>query len=380
MRPIAIALALLLSCTAVPATVPSPSATATSSSTQLVRPVATASPTQPATRALIGSLTTSLGFIRPEDPHGFTFPILSDGRYAAASLSDGHGLYRVIAVELSSGVTRTVAVPDGSFGGIAGLDNGRLAMSLWRPIPGSDLRGYDYEIEDLATTTRQTLDHFEIPGRFHSQGSPAAPYATVVLGSNAVAYNHLYVQGDRVYAELRVGPVGGPMRVAVTTSEVVTPVALNETALLYVISAGEQDVIHLYDLATGRDRVLLRAPSGTELALNNDLLLYSTHMNTPTAQAGRLVLRDLVTDAEATLTTGNCTYPSINERYAMAGCADGGRSPTSLTAFELATHQPVEVARSSEPLAGPRVAPGVIYWVRYAGAPPITAYLELLRY
>ena len=378
MRPLAIAIALLLSCTAPPVTVPSPSASATS--TPVVRPAATASPTQPATRALIGSLTASLGFIRPEDPHGFTFPILSDGHYAAANLGDGHGLYRVIAVDLSGGVTRTVAVPDGSFGGIAGLDTGRLAMSLWRPIPGSDLRGYDYEVEDLATTTRQTLDHFEIPGRFHSQGSPAAPYATVVLGRSAVAYNHLYVQGDRVYAELRVGPVGGPMRVAVTTSEVVTPVALNDTALLYTISAGEQDVIHLYDLTTGRDRVLLRAPTGTGLALNNDRLLYSTHMNTPTAPAGRLVLRDLATDAESTLTTANCTYPSINERYAMAGCADGGRSPTNLIAFDLATLQPVEVARSTEPLAGPRVAPGVIYWVRYAGAPPITAYLELLRY
>lgn len=340
-----------------------------------------ASPTQPATTALIGNLTASIQFIRPEDPRGFTFPIPSDGRYAAASLSDGHGIYRLVAVDLVSGLTRTVPVPDGAYGGIAGLDSGRLAISVWRPIPGSDLRGYDYEIEDLATTTRRTLDHFEIPGRFHSEGSAPAAYAWFVLGRSGVAYNHLYVQGDRVYAELRVGPIDGPMRMVLTTTAVVIPVALSDNALLYVISSpGSEDVVHVYDLATAGDRVLLRVPAGTELALGNDRLLYSTHVNTPTSQTGSLVLRDLATGVETTLATGNCTYPTLNERYAIAGCADGGRVPRSLIAFDLATLQPVEVARSSEPLAGPRVAPGVVYWVRYAGAPPITAYLELLRY
>lgn len=343
-------------------------------------PTASVSPTQPATRALIGSLTASIGFIRPEDPRGFTFPVLSDGHYAAASLSDGHGLYRLVAIDLASGLTRTVTVPDGAYGSIAGLDSGRLAISVWRPIPGSDLRGYDYEVEDLATATRRALDHFEIPGRFHSEGAVVATDPRLVLGRGAIAYNHLYVQGDRLYAEVRVGPIGGPMRVVLTTTEVVAPVALSDTALLYVISAGAEAVVHLYELATARDRVLLRVPAGTELALNNDRLLYSRHVNTATSQTGSLVLRDLVTGTETTLTTGNCTLPSLNDRYAIAGCADGGPVPTSLTAFDLATLKPVEVARSAEPLAAPRVAPGVIYWVRYAGAPPITPYFEFLRY
>jgi hypothetical protein len=379
MRRLSIATALLLSCTAAPVTVPSPSPAVTASAS--VVGTASPSPSQPATQALVGTLTTSISFLRPEDPRGFTFPIPSDGQYAAASLSDGHGLYRLVAVDLASRLTRTVAVPDGSYGGIAGLDAGRLAISLWRPIPGGDVRGYDYEIEDLATTTRQTLDHFEIPGRFHSQGAAPAPDPQLVLGRNRVAYSHLYVQGDSLYAELRVGPIDGPMKIVITTTAVVAPIALSDNALLYVIQVGVEDIVHLYDLTTARDRILLRAPAGTtEHALTNDWYLYSTHQNSPTSQTGRLVLRDLATGVESILATGNCTYPSLNERYAIAGCADGGRVPTSLTAFELATLRPVEVARSVEPLAGPRVAPGVIYWVRFAGAPPITPYFELIRY
>lgn len=376
MRSLTIAIALLLSCSPLPVTLPSPSATTSSTAT----PTATASASLTPTRALVGTLSASRPFIRPDDPKGFGIPIMSDGRFAAAALNDGHGTYRLVAVDLSSGSIRTVPVPDGAYGGIVGLDSGRLAISAWRPGPG-DLRTYDYQLEDLATSTRRTLDHFEVPGRFHSQGAAPAPDPLFIFSHSAVAYNHLYTQGDQLYAELRLGPIDGPMRVAVTTTAVVAPVALSDTALVYWIAVGAEYVVHLYDLASARDRVLLRAPAGTvEVALSNDRLLYSTHMNSPTAQTGRLVIRDLATDSETTLTTGNCTYPTLNERYAVAGCADAGRAPMTVTAYDLATLQSVEVARSLEPLAGPRAAPGVIYWIRYAGAPPITPYFELLRY
>lgn len=304
-------------------------------------------------------------------------PVFTDGTYAFGAFGDGHANYGYELLDLATGATRALPPlgPD-DMGGPVGLTNGRIAyLSMFRSAAG---QSYAYEIEDIVTGARKTIDSSDTPGHFTGEGAPIEAGATLVLGPHAVAYVHLSAQGPDLVGELRVGPIDGPTRVIARSTQPVHLLALTDTTLAYLVGARE-DELHVYDIAAGRDRIAARGPLGFEVALAPGRLLYL--IRTLDATPGRAILQDLATGNETVIAMGNCNTPALNDRYAAVRCypADPG-SRTTISVYELATAKMVQVARSSDTVDGVHLFAGTMVWFRYDGAVPPRVSVESLRY
>ncbi len=267
-------------------------------------------------------------------PAGFPYvggPVLTDGTQALAAFGDGHSKSTYMLLDLATGTTRTVPVTlTGDLGSPVALVNGRLGVVSWSRTSAGE--SYRYEIDDLASGTARTLDTSDAPGHFHGEGSPVQADPGLVLGPNAVAYVHLFVQGPDLVGELRVGPTAGPMKSVVTSKLPVRPLAITETTLAYAVPSAEGSQLHVYDLASGRDRVAAR------------------------------------------------NLPSLEDRYASVSCSDPNQATTAITIYELATLKPIEVARSTDVIANAHLSTGTITWERFDRARPPALFIETLRY
>src|SRR5439155_1536941 len=127
------------------------------------------------------------------------------------------------------------------------------------------------------------------------------------------------VQAPDLVGGLRVGPTAGPMKSVVTSKLPVRPVAITETTLAYAVPSAEGSQLHVYDLASGRDRVAARGLFGSEVALGPGRLLYT--VQSLGAEPGRVMIQDLVPGNESVLVSGTCDLPS-------RGCAATARDFT----------------------------------------------------
>ena len=375
--PLALAAVLFIGGCAQPIAVVTPSPSSPMPTTTLA--TATPAPTSsvsPTTVLMAGSFR-SVAFPAPA---GFPYvggPVLTDGTQALAAFGDGHSKSTYMLLDLATGTTRTVPVTlTGDLGSPVGLVNGRLGVMSWSRTSAGE--SYRYEIDDLASGTARTLDTSDAPGHFHGEGSPVQADPGLVLGPNAVAYVHLFVQGPDLVGELRVGPTAGPMKSVVTSKLPVRPVAITETTLAYAVPSAEGSQLHVYDLASGRDRVAARGLFGSEVALGPGRLLYT--VQSLGAEPGRVMIQDLVTGNESVLVSGTCNLPSLDDRYASVSCSDPNQATTAITIYELATLRPIEVARSTDVIANAHLSTGTITWERFDRARPPALFIETLRY
>jgi hypothetical protein len=313
-------------------------------------------------------------------PAGFPYvggPVLTDGTQAFVVFADGYSQFTYMLLDLATGTTRTVpAAPAGDFGGPVALVNGRLGVVAWSRTSAGE--SYRYELDDLASGTTRTLDTSDAPGHFHGQGAPVQADPALVVGPNAVAYIHLFVQGPDLVGELRVGPAAGPMKSVFTSKLPVRPVALSETTLAYTVPSADGSQLHVYDLASGRDRVVARGRLGFGFALGPGRILYT--VQSLDREPGRAMIQDLVTGNESVLVSGTCGSPSLDDRYATVSCSDPNQATTAITIYELATLKRIEVARSTDVIANAYLSTGAITWDRFDRATPPALYVETLRY
>lgn len=305
--------------------------------------------------------------------------VMSDQAEAVAVFADGHGTVGYALLDLATGKTRTLApLALNDLGpGPAALAGGRLALLASSRTNAGET--YRYEIEDLGTGARTTLDTADAPGHFHGEGAPVQPDPAILLSPGHVAYIHLFVEGPDLVGELRVGPIEGPMRTVITSKLPVRPVALSETVLAYTVPGDGGDELHAYDLGTGRDRLVARGAIGFEVALGRGRMLYTIRsVDVP----GRAIIRDLADGSEAVVATGRCGSLSLNDRYATVDCREPtpDAHETTITVYDLATLRPIEVARSSERIGNARLSPGSITWNHYDAAPPAELRIETLEY
>lgn len=350
----------------------SPSATAIVSSP-------TPLPTLAPTRVLLSGSYRSVPFPAPAGLR-YVNGVLTDGHYVVATYGDGQSSFAYVLLDLTTGATRTLPAPAaGVFGGPIAIADGRIGFSeIARSTTGES---YSYAIEDLATGSLRTLDTSDAPGHFHAQGSPLEPDPWLVLGDGNVAYVHLFVQGPDLIGELRVGPLDGPMRTVTRSKLQVRPLALTNTTLAYTIPSTNLTAseLHIYDIASGRDRIATRGQLGFEVALAGNRLLYTLQAATA-SEAGREIVQDLSTGSETMIAGGSCNSPSLNDRYAAINCSDPNLRPHTLALFDLVSGARVPLAESTDIIGNARLAPGAVTWFRYDSAMPPDLFVETLRY
>jgi hypothetical protein len=376
LRAVVATLVALGACTALPPVI-SQSPTATSSAA-LAAATAAPSPTITPTTVLLSGTFSSVRFPPRSDLPYFGGHILTDGRYLETALTDGRDMFEYTLLDLSTSAVRRIDVAKGDLGGPVGIDAGRIAISRWTRTTTGE--AFDYVIEDAATKTRTLIDHSDAPGIFHGEGAPAQPDPAFELSGSHVAFNHLSVEDGVLWVDLRVGSIGATPSTVLRTRDLVGPVALSDTSLAYTVMSrtnGETQ-LRLYDVATRRDTLVSRGLMSFTAALGPDRLLY--YARPFDATPGRVLLRDLATGGERQLASGSCADPSLNERYAAITCGAGPTPSTSITVFDLATGQPVEVAHSSDAIGGVQLLPNAVYWTRFVGGPPQALYVETLRY
>jgi hypothetical protein len=373
--PLVFAAALLVGGCAQPIAVvtPSPSSPIPTATPTIATPAPTSS-VSPTTVLMAGSFR-SVAFPAPAG-YPYVGQVLTDGTQAFAAFGDGSkSAYTLL--DLATGTARTVPLTlTGDFGGPVALVNGQLGVLSWSRTSAGE--SYRYEIDDLASGTTRTLDTSEAPGHFHGEGSPEQADPALIVGQNAVAFVHLFVQGPDLVGELRVGPAAGPMKSVFTSKRPVRPVALSDTTLAYAVPSAEGSQLHVYDLASGRDRVVARGRLAAAVALGAGRLLYTVQpLDT---EPGRAIVQDLATGNESVLVSGTCGSPSLDERYATVSCSDPNQATTAITIYELATLKRIEVARSTDVIVNARLSTGTITWDRFDRARPPALFIETLRY
>jgi len=168
------------------------------------------------------------------------------------------------------------------------------------------------------------------------------------------------------------------MAIVITTRDVTSPRALAPTALAYTVMARNGDTqLRLYDLASRKDTLVARGLFSFEAALSASRLLY--YARPFDGHPGEVILRDLASGSEHALATGSCARPSANDRYATITCG-GGATLHTVTMFDVATFQAIDVARSTDVIGNARMLDGAIGWDRFDGSTPPGLYVETLRY
>jgi hypothetical protein len=263
------------------------------------------------------------------------------GALVAFSSKEGLPPYssKVQRAEAPNGPWKTVFEIDASFVGGGQVVAGRVALIEYRePFQGGGAFSEDFTVIDLATGKTTAIDRFALSSAtYHGGGGgPRRPVARMVIGPDHVAWTRL-VEGSRgsITAELRVATLADPVRARIvgSSAEWISPLSVDAHRLLYVLGSKTEDQLHLLDLNTGADRVIVSAAMPVDIqvaplpGLDHALLSgdWAIWLDSPRASDGLLRAINIADGVDRKIAMGgsSCSEPSIGTKYVAWYCSAG---------------------------------------------------------
>lgn len=282
-------------------------------------------------------------------PGTFTLPTDADmhvfgadrGALVAFSTKEGLPPYasRIQRGEASTGAWKTVFEIDAALVGSGQVVAGRAALIEYRePFQGGGAYSEDFTIVDLSTGATTKVDRFALSAAtYHGGGGgPRHPVGRIALGPAHVAWTRL-VEGSAgaVTGELRVASLADTAhpKVVGSSAEWISPLALDAHRFLYALGGKLEDQLHLWDLDTGVDKVVVTGampvdqqaspmPGLNRAQLSGDWAIW---LDVPRAGPGAFTVLNLVTGERRTIDAGgsSCSEPSAGTRYVTWYCSAG---------------------------------------------------------
>jgi hypothetical protein len=299
-------------------------------------------------------------FTMPTDRDMITFAA-DRGALIAFSTHDGPPPYesKIQRADAGTNTWRTVYKSDAMFsaGRAAG---GRVALGEYRePFQGGGAYSVDFTVVDLSTGTATPVDRFALSSATFrgGGGAPRRPVGSIVLGPDRVAWTRLIEgPGGSVTGELRVGSLAAPGRVTVIGSsmEWIAPLGLDAHRLLYVLGGKTEDQLHVRDLDTGADKILITGAVGDQQreggipGFNVAVLAgdWAIWLDTPRSAPGMVRAVNVASGGERTIDAGgsSCSGTSAGTRYVAWYCSPGVTGILDAKSLEPARDVPVGVA------------------------------------
>lgn len=310
--------------------------------------------------AASATATTSVGFTMPTDRDMITFAA-DRGALIAFSSKDAPPPYesKVQRAEPGANTWRTIYTSDSHFSG-GRVANGRVALVEYRePFQGGGAYSVDFTVVDLTTGIATAIDRFAMTSATYRGGgsNDRRPNGSIVLGPDRVAWTRL-VEGPSgsVTGELRVAPLADPAQATRidSSAEWIAPLGLDAHRLLYVLGGKTEDELHLRDLDTGADKVVVTGAVGDQqreggipgfnvAVLGGD---WTVWLDTPRSAAGQVRAVNVVSGDERTIDAGgsSCSQVSAGTRYIAWYCSPNLNRILDVTTLEPARDVPVGVA------------------------------------
>jgi len=327
-------------------------------------PSASRSSPSPAIAASVtpaASAATGNTFTMPTDRDMITFAA-DRGALIAFSSRDAPPPYesKVQRAEPGAIAWRTIYTSDSHFSG-GRVANGRVALLEYRePFQGGGAYSVDFTVVDLATGTATAIDRFAMTSATYRGGGSNSrrPNASIVLGADRVAWTSLVEgPGGSVTGELRVASLADPARATLiaASAEWIGPLGLDAHRLLYVLGGKTEDELHLRDLDSGADKVVVAGAVGDQqreggipgfnaAVLSGD---WAVWLDTPrSAAAGMIRAVNVVSGGVRTIDAGgsSCSQVTAGTRYVAWYCSPSVNGIRDVETLEPAREVPVGVA------------------------------------
>jgi hypothetical protein len=264
---------------------------------------------------------------------------------------------KVQRADATTNAWRTIYTSDSHFG--AGrVANGRVGLAEYRePFQGGGAYSVDFTVVDLMTGTATAIDRFALSSATFrgGGGGPRRPVGSIVLGPDRAAWTRLAEgPGGAVTGELRVALLADPARSTqvASSAEWIAPLGLDAHRLLYAIGGTTEDQLHIHDLDTGADKIVVTGAVGDQQregvpGFNAAVLTgdWAVWLDTSRSASGRIRAVNVVSGADRTIDAGgsSCGQVSAGSRYVAWYCATVAGILDART-LELARDLPVGVA------------------------------------
>lgn len=219
-------------------------------------------------------------------------------------------------------------------------------------------------VVDLSSGRGTTVDEYALSSAtYHGGGSgPRGPSFALALGADRIAWTRL-IEGPAgsVTGELEVASLSDPTRrqAIASSGEWIAPIAIDGTRLVYVRGGKTEDELHVRDLTSGGDRIVVRATVGNtaftglpaidNAAVSGKWAVWPENATAPTAKgapsfSATIHALDLTTGTERTFDAGGAYCPRITagSRYFAWYC--GSLAEPNPQVYDAATLQPATAA------------------------------------
>ncbi len=276
-------------------------------------------------------------FTMPTDRDMITFAA-DRGALIAFSARDAPPPYesKIQRAGPTTNVWKTIYASDGLF--LTGrVVAGRAALTEHRePYQGGGAYSVDFTVVDLSTGKATAIDRFAMTQLAYrgGGGGPRRPVGSIVIGPDRAAWTRLIEgPGGSVSGELRVAALADPGRVTsiATSMEWIAALAIDAHRLLYVLGGKTEDQLHMHDLDTGTDRIVVTGAVGDQqreggipgfnlARLAGDWAIW---LDTPRGATGKIRAVNVVSGAERTIDGGgsSCSNPTAGSRYVAWYCS-----------------------------------------------------------
>ena len=223
---------------------------------------------------------------------------------------------------------------------------------------------YDASVIVLDLTTRALVkvDAYSLSAATYrgGGGAPRRPYGEIVVGGGMVAWTRLNeLAGGDVEGELRVATLADPsaFKTVGRSREAITPVSVDENALVYMSGGSERDDLRVRDLVTGTERSLAQIPAPTQTSGPSNIARSGKfagwiEMPSPTNPANaRFRAVDVGSGAIRELDLGGryCSTVSANS-YGFAWICGDAKPATALGYFDPVQWRKVDVTSATDGL------------------------------
>jgi hypothetical protein len=297
----------------------------------------TASPSTSPSVSAPPSVAAANTFTMPTDRDMITFAA-DRGALIAFSTTDGPPPResKVQRAEPAANAWRTVYRTDALFlrGSAAG---GRVALAEYRePFQGGGAYSVDFTVVDLVTGSATPIDRFAMTSATYRGGgsNTRRPNGSIVLGPDRAAWTRLVEgPGGSVTGDLRVAPLADPSRATsiASSGEWIAPLGLDAHRLLYVLGGKTEDQLHVRDLETGADKIVVTGAVGDQQreggipGFNVAVLAgdWAVWLDTPGSAAGKIRAINVISGADRVIDAGGstCSQVSAGTSYIAWYCA-----------------------------------------------------------
>ena len=216
---------------------------------------------------------------------------------------------------------------------------------------------------DLTTRALVKVDSYSLSSATFrgGGGAPRRPIGDIIVGGGMVAWTHLNeLAAGQIEGELRVASLGDPTAFTVVgrSREWITPISVDENALIYLVGATDRDDLRARELATGTERSLVRVQQPTQTSGPSNIARGGKfagwiEMPSPVDPSNaRFRAVDVASGAIRELDLGAryCSTVTANAYGFAWTCGDARPAPTALGYFDPVQWRKADVTSATDGL------------------------------